>query len=284
MKTVTAALLALGVVACTPTPQAPGNEASAPASSASVDATSPVPATTAAPTAAPATTTLAGYHWRLASASNKDGQRIDALFARADKPLQLDFDGHAISVSNTCNRMHGNYSLHDGKLEIGALASTLMACNDPALTALDAAASKFLAGRLGYAVAENHARPELTLTGPQGERLVFDGVPTAETRYGSKGETVFLEVAPDTKPCNDPGMPDARCLEVRELHYGSNGVREGQPGPWHVLGQDIEGYSHQPGTRQVLRVKRYRVTAPPADGSSVALVLDMVVETELPPH
>lgn len=284
MKAMTAALLALGVAACTPTPQGPATDASSPAPSTSAAAPASTATSAAAPTTPSTAATLAGYHWRLASATDKDGQRINALFARADKPLQLDFDGRAISVSNTCNRMHGNYSLHDGKLEIAPLASTLMACNNPALTALDGAASKLLAGRLDYTVAENHGRPELTLTGTQGEQLVFDGVPTAETRYGSKGETVFLEVAPDTKPCNNPGIPDAHCLEVRELHYGKDGVRVGQPGPWHVLGQDIEGYSHQPGARQVLRVKRYHVAAPPADASSVALVLDMVVETQLPPR
>lgn len=46
---------------------------------------------TAAPmTAAEATTTLNRYHWSLSHATDKDGQYINALFARANKPLQLD--------------------------------------------------------------------------------------------------------------------------------------------------------------------------------------------------
>ena len=42
---------------------------------------------------------------------------------------------------------------------------------------------------------------------------------------------------------------------------------------------DIEGYAHEAGIRNVLRVKRYTIKNPPADGSSLAYVLDMVVES-----
>ena len=42
----------------------------------------------AAPADAPA---LSANHWRLTDAKNAQGQRIDALFANADKPVQLDF-------------------------------------------------------------------------------------------------------------------------------------------------------------------------------------------------
>ncbi|HYM87381.1 MAG TPA: DUF4377 domain-containing protein, partial [Pseudoxanthomonas sp.] len=42
----------------------------------------------------------------------------------------------------------------------------------------------------------------------------------------------------------------------------------------------IEGYTHEAGIRNVLRVKRYTIKHPPADGSSLVYVLDMVVESE----
>lgn len=183
-----------------------------------------------------------------------------------------------LSVHNTCNRMHGSYSLVDGKLALGMLASTMRACIDPKLAALDAAVGMYLSGTLGLDL--DTATTTLTLSTPQGDKLVFAGIPTAETRFGSTGEVMFLEVAPQTKPCNNPGMPHAQCLEVRELHYGANGVRAGQPGPWHTLGQNIEGFTRHPGTRNVLRVKRYKLANPPADASSVAYVLNLVVESE----
>ncbi|MES1154129.1 MAG: DUF4377 domain-containing protein, partial [Rhodanobacter sp.] len=51
--------------------------------------------------------------------------------------------------------------------------------------------------------------------------------------------------------------------------------------PWQPLQQDIEGYVHEPGVRNVLRVKRYPLQRPPADAPSSAYVLDMVVESEI---
>ena len=41
----------------------------------------------------------------------------------------------------------------------------------------------------------------------------------------------------------------------------------------------IEGYTHEDGVRNVVRVKRYEVKNPPADAPSQAYVLDMVVES-----
>ena len=224
---------------------------------------------------------LPRYHWQLAAARDKSGHAIDALFARADKPLQLDFTAHAVAISNTCNRMQASYSTAGNRIRVGALAATLMACPDPKLQALDKAAAQYLSGTFGFEVG-NDTPPTLALQTATGDLLSFRGVPTATTRFGSEGETLFLEVAPQTKPCNHPLMQNAQCLYVRELHYGANGVKQGKPGEWHVLAQGIEGYTHQPGTRNVLRIKRYKVADPPADASSVAYVLDMVVESGLP--
>ena len=271
MRLFLAILSILAVAACSRTPQ----PATAPAPGAG-------PASAAVPAAADAT--LVRHHWQLASASDRTGKRIEVLFARADKPLQLDFDAQGLSISNTCNRMRGSYSVAHGKLDIGELAATMMACADPALTALDAAAGRYFRGPLGMVLDNAGASPQLTLTTGAGDTLTFDGVPTPESRYGSEGEIVFLEVAPQERPCNHPLMPGVQCLVVRELHYGASGVREGEPGPWQVLGQPIEGYSHEAGFRNVLRVKRYRIANPPADASSVACVLDMVIESEAPKH
>ncbi len=279
MKAALATLLVFALAACT---QAPQTDVSAEPATSSAQTAAPAsaPAASTATPGANVTATLKQYHWQLANATNKNGQRIDALFARADKPLQLDFLARDLAIRNTCNRMHGSYSLSDGKLVLGMLASTMMACQDPKLMALDSAVGMYLNGTLAFALDATDAKPTLTLTTTQGDKLAFTGTPTPETRHGNTGETMFLEVAPATKPCNNPGMPNAQCLYVRELHYGAHGAREGQPGPWQVLGQDIEGYTHHPDMRNVLRVKRYKVANPPADASSVAYVLDMVVESE----
>jgi heat shock protein HslJ len=267
-------LLPLALAACSQTPPDRGGEAPA------APASAPVAASTAPAPAAVDAGLLPRYHWRLTQATDSDGKRIDALFVRADKPLQLDFVRDRMSVSNACNRLGGNFSVQGDRLKLGQMAQTMMACADPALTALDGAISQRLQSQPTIRIADEGNAPTLTLIAGNGDTLVFAGEPTAETRYGGEGETVFLEVAPETQPCSHPLIPDKPCLQVRERKYGANGVVE-STGEWQPLYQDIEGYTHEPGVRNVLRVKRFAVKNPPADAPSSAYVLDMVVESEI---
>ena len=114
--------------------------------------------------------------------------------------------------------------------------------------------------------------------------LVFAGEATAQTRNGGPGERMFLEVAARTKPCSHPLMPDMQCLQVRELKYDDKGLKVGTPGAFENFYDQIEGYTHEDGVRNVLRVDRYTVKNPPADGSKYAYVLDMVVESGATGH
>lgn len=225
--------------------------------------------------------TLARHHWVLERAEDAGGARIEALFARPDAPLQLDFTPDRLAVVNACNRISGGYALEEGRLRVAQLAQTMMACTRPEWTALDEAISSRLRGDPALELREADGVRRLALATDAGDRLVFVGTPTAETRHGGPGERMFLEVAAQTVPCNHPLMPGKRCLEVRERHYDENGLASGTPGEWHVLGQDIEGYAHEAGVRNVLRLKRFGVANPPADAPSVRYVLDMVVESDV---
>lgn len=220
---------------------------------------------------------LTGHHWQLTDANAADGSRIDALFPRADKPLQLDFADGRVSVSNTCNRIGGRYTLDGDAFAAGELEQTLMACADQALMQSDAAIGERLRAG-GTLRLDGDAILVLTTTG--GDTLRFTGVPTADTRFGGPGERVFLEVAAQRVPCHHALIPDYRCLHVREIVYGDDGTKQSE-GQWQFLYQDIEGYTHETGVRNVLRLKRYTVANPPADASSIVYVLDMVVESEV---
>ena len=265
-------LLALLPFALTACPQAPSNHGG------------PIAYTPAAASSAATTAStfdagiLARYHWRLSAASDAGGKRIDALFPRPDKPLQLDFVRDRLSVGNACNRIGAGFKLEGGRLLTGPMAQTMMACRDQALADLDGAISRRLQDKPHLSVQSEGDAPKLSLAADNGDTLVFTGEPTAETRYGGAGETVFLEVAAEAKPCNHPLIPNKQCLQVRERKYGQNGV-VASTGDWQPLYQDIEGYTHQPGIRNVLRVKRFTVKNPPADAPSTAYVLDMVVES-----
>jgi heat shock protein HslJ len=267
MKRCLILMLPLALAACAKTPQ--GEPATPPAAVAPT-------ATQAAPAD---TTALSAYHWRLNDAKDASGKRIEALFVSAAKPLQLDFADGRISVSNTCNHMGGAYSIAGDKLKFDRLASTLMACTDSKLMALDQEIGKRLEGESTFALQPGDA-PTLTLTGGNGDVLTFKGDPSAETRYGGPGETAFLEVAAQTKPCSHPLIPNKQCLQVREIKYDDNGIKTGTDGEFQNFYEGIEGYAHEAGVRNVLRVKRYKRDPVPADASSLVYVLDMVVESE----
>lgn len=215
---------------------------------------------------------LAGYHWQLAQATDHGGQRIDALFVRPDKPLQLDFTNGRLSVRNACNSMGGGYQIVNGQLMVGTMMHTMMACREPGLNQLDGLIGQRLAGHPAITVTKQGDTPQLQLRTAAGDTLAFTGVPTAETRYGGSGTTEFLEVAAQSVPCQQ----SQACLNVREVHYDANGLVTGTPGEWHALA-GIEDYTHQDGVHNVVRVKRYATGA-----GAMAYVLDMVVETSIP--
>ena len=257
--------------------------AACPARQAATDAAAPPPPNAPTPPPAPQAPDLAAelprFHWRLQDATDASGKRIDALFARAELPLQLDFRDGRIAVANTCNRMMGRYATSAGTLTVERLASTMMACVDPKLMALDREAGARLQGPLAMGLVAGDA-PRLTLRNAAGDQLTFAGTPTPETRYGGPGERIFLEVAAQTAPCSHPLIPDMQCLQVRELQYDDKGLKVGDPGPFGNFYATIEGYTHEPGVRNVLRVDRYEIKDPPADAPSQAFVLDMVVESD----
>lgn len=259
-------LLALALAACTPAPPA--------------DPPAPDPAA-AIGAAAPAidASRLDAWHWRLEQAVDAGGTGIDALFGNPDQPLQIDFSDGRVSISGGCNRIGGGYTQDGDTLRVDQLVQTQMACPQP-LMDQDAAIAGLLEGELALAT-EDSDPPRLELTAADGSRLSFTGAPTADTRFGGPGERMFLEVAPQRVECHHPLIADMQCLRVREVSFDGDGLRSGEPGEWQVLYEGIEGFEHQPGVRNVLRVYRYTRDPVPADASAIVYVHDMTVESAL---
>ena len=222
---------------------------------------------------------LDDYRWQLREAHDAAGQPLIALTDKPGAPLALRLDAGRVQIANGCNPMGAAATLHGAMIQVGDVTSTLKACADERLMRLDAAAAKALHGRLAWTLQAGDP-PQLTLTNAAGEVLRFTGEATPETRYGGPGETVFLEVAAQTQPCHHPLIRDMQCLEVREVRFDDRGVRTTPAGDFQHFYDEIEGYRHQPGVRNVLRVKRYKIANPPADASNRAWVLDLVVESE----
>lgn len=257
--------------ACTPTDKTSSAEPSAPPPAAAAGPADTKPATDSA--------MLAGYRWKLESATDAQGKRIDALFP-GDHPLALNFESGRVGVSGGCNRMGGAYVVDaQDQLKVASLQSTLMGCDAP-LMAADEAIRELLS-KPQQARVEESAPPRLQLVSASGEKTSWIGEATAETRYGGPGETVFLEVAPQRVACNHPLIPNHRCLQVREIRYADSGVKQSPPGEWQPLYEGIEGFEFVEGERKVLRLKKFKRDPVPADASSIAYVLDMVVESEI---
>lgn len=77
-----------------------------------------------------------------------------------DSEIEIGFEADTIAARAGCNSMTGGYSITDGALEVGAMAATMMACDD-ALMAQDTWLSEFLT-----------AGPEISL---DGETLTLTG-------------------------------------------------------------------------------------------------------------
>ncbi len=267
-------LLPFALVACTPAGTPPPDTAGRAA-----DAPAPADASAAAAPDA----TLGAYHWDLVEARTREDARIDGLLDHAGTPLRLDFRDGSVSVSNACNRINGTVHLDGDRMTIDPMVSTMMACVDDRLAHLDRTIGQRLPGAHRVAV-ETGETPRLTLTADDGAVLRFDGVPTPATRYGHDGEQMFLEIAPERVACARPLMPDHRCLQTRPAEYDADGVRTPTTAEWTPLYQEIEGFEHVDGTRNIVRVQRFDVVDPPADAPSQAYVLDMVVESEITPE
>lgn len=122
---------------------------------------------------------LARDHWQLHDAVDGDNKRLDALFGKAQPPLQLDFSAERVRVSNACNRISGGYTIVEGHLVVTNLLQTMMACADPTLMQREAVIKSVLQGRptLIMTTTTDHS-VLLTLAAESGQSLTFAGTAT----------------------------------------------------------------------------------------------------------
>ena len=198
----------------------------------------------------------------------------------APKPLVLNFgqDGR-LSISTSCNSMNTTWKIENNQITTGNLAATQMACPSNAMAQEGIAAGLFENGKTAFAFDMSSAtQPTLTLTDAKGQKLVFTGSMTPEAQYQTQGETIFLEVSPETKKCT--GVAPQTCLQVREIKYDDQGLKTQVDKDWTLFYNHIQGFEHSNNERKVIRVKRYEIKNPAADQSKYAYVHDMTIERE----
>lgn len=215
--------------------------------------------------------TLEQFRWSLESATDAKGKAIEGLAARKGRVIVFAFSKERLNIKGPCNQMMGSYEVSAaGEFTGGAMASTMMACDPEAMKA-EAALHESL-GKTWKIEIDNGPTERMWLVSESEGRLAFTGHATAESRLGP-GTIIFLEVAPQRVACENPPPGEKQCLQVRERRYDGRGLAVGTPGDWAPLHESIEGYKHENGVRNVLRLKKY-AAAPPV------YVLDLVVESE----
>lgn len=226
---------------------------------------------------------LSQYDWTLKSVTDRNNHGVPTFTGSGAVPsaVVLKLDKDVFNISTGCNNLRGNYVLDQNRLTSSNLVGTLKACQ-PNLMAQEGGVKKLFSDTVRVAV--NYDVPEqLVLTGKNGDTWIFAGTLTPEATYGSAGQKVFLEVAPYRESCSHPVIADFKCLKVRDLTYDTQGIKT-NVGNWYYLYEPIQGYEHKDGVRTVLRLKKFIRQNAPADVSQVALVQDMVVESEVVPR
>lgn len=109
--------------------------------------------------------TLQRYNWQLASVTNSSDTALQAKLLSQDKPLILNFsnDGN-VRLINTCNKMWGSYTITNGQVMVGDIASTRMLC-EPDRMAFDLSAPTTLQGQFKLSQ-DAKGTPVLTVTAP----------------------------------------------------------------------------------------------------------------------
>ncbi len=230
---------------------------------------------------------LSAYHWQLQDAVDSAGARQAQWMRQADKgqqPMTLTFQDKRLSVTGLCNMLSAGYAVKGEYMNISQVVSTMRMCGDQSLMHYEQRIAQRLPAVSAWTISgadlnNPQQTPTLTLRFENGGKWMLSGKATPETRYGSAGDIVFMEVAAQTVPCNHPLIKDKQCLKTRAVKYDETGLKTGY-GPWEVLYDEIEGYQHEAGIRNVLRLKRFTRKHIPADASRYAYVLDMTVESE----
>ena len=226
---------------------------------------------------------LIAYHWTLERATDSGGISDSDWVRPSGERLTLNFDDDRIGVSGLCNSIGGNYRISGADMEIMDLHSTKRMCADQSLMQYEQAVAQRLRDVTNWAITRtpqgSAGQPALTLRFKDDAQWVLSATPTAKHTYGGDGETMFLEIAPQTIQCADPVTSAQQCLSVRTVQYDASGIQQSR-GEWQPFYGTIDGYQHNEGVRNIVRIKRYPLRDTSTSAARHAYVLDTIVESE----
>jgi len=250
-----AAALAAALAACSP---------SSPAASKRSPPTYSLPQTQAG--------LLRAFDWYPLEATDAQGRRVGALRGARHRGLHVRFDDNDVyRLKGVCNTASGSYRLEGSRMlrddKYGAV-QTVAGCLRG--LAMEIAFFRLATVNTQFAVVADGGIHTLLITHDDGARIRLVGVPTAQTRYGSPGTKLELQID-DERRCPPPSTRRERCLHVRQVR--SEGANEVALGDWYWLREPIEGYRHQSCFRATLQVLRFDLAAGESGAATVAYVM-----------
>ncbi|MGM8871338.1 META domain-containing protein [Psychrobacter sp. 2Y5] len=228
-------------------------------------------------------TKLSDYRWILDTATDSNRQPITSLIPIKEQVTLLinSQNNHTLNYSVGCNTMGASFMLKEDKLKISESMSTKMSCGE--LDKAEMKLNQLMQGENQVSIAasaNNAATPTLTQVTSDESTLVWRGRLTSQAKYNSKGETIFWEVAAESKLCQD--NKTQMCLQVRPITYNDQGLKTSE-GQYVEFAGSIDGYQHDGQHNEILRLQRFKtetdtVLVDNVD-SDFAYVLDRVIES-----
>ncbi|MBF7688386.1 META domain-containing protein [Acinetobacter rathckeae] len=209
--------------------------------------------------------TLTDYYWSYQTQNNLPN-------------ITVNFDkNQRFNIATGCNQQGGTWQLKDQALTTSPLHSTLMMCSPELMLQEKRSADLFSQAQLKIQMSHDQAHtPQLQLTDKNGKTYLFKGEIKPEAQYQSEGEIIFLAIAPEAKPCLT--NPNAECLQVKEIKYNDQGIQSDIDQNWKILPESIQGYTHDPKMKKVIRVKRFKSKEAPL---KYAYIYDMTVQQDI---
>ncbi|HEU4665188.1 MAG TPA: hypothetical protein VFS55_14260 [Dokdonella sp.] len=228
---------------------------------------------------------LIRHNWHLVEAHTSKGEPLPVLTPTGNEEMTLRFERSLLRVTG-CRGFSEDFFLIEGRIvhwtPEPATSTMILPCSGRPFQ-MDEAMAVVLKGDPSYRLVpstDGIERPQLELESPADMIVVFKGEPTAETRYGGPGDTIYFDIAPRTVRCSVPDQPACACLQVRELFEpkagtyrpGHDEIGLGNAGPWQMLCDDIEGLDPAELRDRGLYLRLRRFRDPSATGAAFRYV------------
>ena len=221
---------------------------------------------------------LARYRWTLLDIDDKSGGPVITTLVDIKEQVTLLFNQNqgqnTLNYSVGCNTISAVYQLQGQTLTTEESMSTKMLCED--LNKAENRLNTLMQGSSQLSLTEGE-NPVLTQVTSNAITLTWEGKLTSQSKYNSKGETVFWAVNAKKVACADDSSE--MCLQVKPITYDDQGIKVSE-GEWSAFTGEIDGYQHDGMHDEVLRLQRYELDSNEStEGEEYAYVLDAVIES-----